>query len=135
MPELLAPAGDFEKLKFAFLYGADAVYAGGRDFGLRANAKNFSLEELKSATEYAHSLGKKFYVTVNIVFHDDNIDGLDDYLKYLAQIKVDGIIASDIVVIKRVKELNLDIVHTQTEFSMGLIFVCLRKQAFLTLEQ
>ena len=109
MPELLAPAGDFEKLKFAFLYGADAVYAGGRDFGLRANAKNFSLEELKSATEYAHSLGKKFYVTVNIVFHDDNIDGLDDYLKYLAQIKVDGIIASDIVVIKRVKELNLDI--------------------------
>lgn len=109
MPELLAPAGDFEKLKFAFLYGADAVYAGGRDFGLRANAKNFSLEELNEATKYAHSLGKKFYVTVNIVFHDDNIDGLDDYLKYLAEIKVDGIIASDIVVIKRVKELNLDI--------------------------
>lgn len=109
MPELLAPAGDFEKLKFAFLYGADAVYAGGRDFGLRANAKNFSLEELNEATKYAHSLGKKFYVTVNIVFHDDNIDGLDDYLKYLAEIKVDGIIASDIVVIKRVKELNLDL--------------------------
>ena len=59
MPELLAPAGDFEKLEFAYLYGADAVYFGGQNFSLRANAKNFSLEDMKKATEYAHSLGKK----------------------------------------------------------------------------
>ena len=107
MPELLAPAGDFEKLEFAFLYGADAVYFGGQNFSLRANAKNFSLEDMKKATEYAHSLGKKVYVTVNIVFHDSDFDGLDDYLKYLDSINIDGIIASDIAVIKRVQELKL----------------------------
>ena len=109
MVELLAPAGDFERLKFAFLYGADAVYFGGKDFSLRANAKNFSKEEIKEATEYAHNLGKKVYVTVNIVFHDEDTVGIDDYLKYLAGINVDGIIASDILVIKRVKELGLNI--------------------------
>ena len=107
MPELLAPAGDFEKLEFAYLYGADAVYFGGQNFSLRANAKNFSLEDMKKATEYAHSLGKKVYVTVNIVFHDSDFDGLDDYLKYLDSINIDGIIASDIAVIKRVQELKL----------------------------
>lgn len=107
MPELLAPAGDFEKLEFAYLYGADAVYFGGQNFSLRANAKNFSLADMKKATEYAHSLGKKVYVTVNIVFHDSDFDGLDDYLKYLDSINIDGIIASDIAVIKRVQELRL----------------------------
>lgn len=109
MPELLAPAGDFEKMEFAFLYGADAVYCGGQNFSLRANAKNFNLDELKQATLYAHSLNKKIYVTVNIVFHDDDFEGLDTYLQYLDQIKIDGIIASDISVIKRVKELNLSL--------------------------
>ncbi len=107
MPELLAPAGDFEKLKFAFLYGADAVYFGGQNFSLRANAKNFSLEDISIATKYAHHLGKKVYVTVNIVFHDSDFAGLDDYLLYLDSINVDGIIASDIAVIKRVQELKL----------------------------
>ena len=109
MPELLAPAGDFEIMKFAFLYSADAVYCGGQNFSLRANAKNFNLDELKQATLYAHSLNKKIYVTVNIVFHDDDFEGLDTYLQYLDQIKIDGIIASDISVIKRVKELNLSL--------------------------
>ena len=107
MAELLAPAGDFEKLEFAYLYGADAVYFGGQNFSLRANAKNFSLEDIKKATEYAHSLGKKVYVTVNIVFHNKDFDGLDEYLKYLDSINIDGIIASDIAVIKRVQELKL----------------------------
>ena len=109
MPELLAPAGDFEKMKFAYLYGADAIYCGGQNFSLRANAKNFSLEELKEATEYAHSLNKKIYVTVNIVFHDDDLNGLEDYLKYLDGIHIDGIIASDITVIKACQELNLNL--------------------------
>ena len=107
MPELLAPAGDFEKMKFAYLYGADAIYCGGQNFSLRANAKNFSLEELKEAAEYAHSLNKKIYVTVNIVFHDDDLNGLEDYLKYLDIIHIDGIIASDITVIKACQELKL----------------------------
>lgn len=109
MTELLAPAGDFERLYFAFLYGADAVYFGGQNFGLRANAKNFNLEEIKKATEYAHSLGKKVYVTVNIVFHDNDFAGLDEYLKFLDEINVDSIIVSDIAVIKRVKELGLNL--------------------------
>lgn len=119
MTELLAPAGDFEKLKFAFLYGADAVYFGGQNFSLRANAKNFNLEEMKEATTYAHSINKKVYITVNIVFHNQDLVGLDEYLKYLDSINVDGIIASDIFVIKKVKELNLN-------FS-----VCLSTQASL----
>lgn len=119
MPELLAPAGDFEKLEFAYLYGADAVYFGGQNFSLRANAKNFSLEDIKKATEYAHSLGKKVYVTVNIVFHNKDFEGLDEYLKYLDSINIDGIIASDIAVIKKVQELKL-------HFS-----VCLSTQASL----
>ena len=119
MPELLAPAGDFEKLEFAYLYGADAVYFGGQDFSLRANAKNFSLEDIKKATEYAHSLGKKVYVTVNIVFHNNDFTGLEEYLKYLDEVLVDGIIASDIAVIKLVKELKLK------------LSVCLSTQASL----
>ena len=106
-PELLAPAGSFEKAKIAFLYGADAVYFGGQNYSLRANAKNFDLEDIKKATEYAHSLNKKVYVTVNIVFHNENLEGLKDYLLYLESVNVDGIIASDIVVLKMIKDLKL----------------------------
>ena len=78
--ELLAPAGSIDRLKIALLYGADAVYFGGRNYSLRANAKNLGLTEIKEACEYAHSLGKKVYVTVNIVFHNEDVDGLKDYL-------------------------------------------------------
>ena len=74
--ELLAPAGNLEKLKFAYLYGADACYIGGRDYSLRANAKNFSIEEIKEACTYAHNLNKKVYVTVNIVFHSGDTNGI-----------------------------------------------------------
>ena len=93
MPELLAPAGDFEKMKYAFHYGADAIYCGGQNYSLRANAKNFTLEELNEAVTYAHNINKKIYVTVNIVFHDENLDGLKEYLIYLDKINIDGIIA------------------------------------------
>lgn len=109
MPELLAPCGDLDKLKYVFLYGADAVYVGGTDYSLRANAVNFSFEQLKSATEYTHNLGKKIYVTVNIIFHDKELKGLDKYLIFLDCIKVDGVIASDIVVIQTIKKLNLNL--------------------------
>lgn len=110
MCELLAPAGDLERLKIALLYGADAVYVGGRDYSLRANAKNFSVEELDGACKFAHSLGKKVYVTVNIVFHDKNLNNLDEYLKKLKEINVDAVIASDIVAVTKAKEVGLDVI-------------------------
>ena len=97
--ELLAPAGDLEKLKIAFLYGADAVYIGGRKYSLRANAKNFSLKEIEEAVLYAHHLKKKVYVTVNIVFHDKDLVGLDEYLDKLKNLGVDAVIVSDIVAV------------------------------------
>lgn len=118
MIELLSPAGDVERLKFAFLYGADAVYLGGRNFGLRANATNFSNDELRENTLYAHSLGKKVYVTVNIVFHNEDLEGIKDYLKFLSEIEVDAIIVSDPVVIKTLKDENIDLeVHLSTQAS------------------
>lgn len=119
MPELLAPAGDMEKLKIAYLYGADAVYIGGRNYSLRANAKNFSLEEIKEATIYAHALKKKLYVTVNIVFHEENLNGLEDYLKELDQIGIDAIIASDICVLALAKRLQVSFeLHLSTQSSV-----------------
>lgn len=118
MIELLSPAGDKERLFFAFLYGADAVYLGGQKFGLRANATNFTDQELKECVEYAHSLNKKVYVTVNMVFHNEDLDGLKEYLEYLSSIKVDAIIVSDPVVIKTVKENNIDLdIHLSTQAS------------------
>lgn len=117
--ELLAPAGDLERLKIAYHYGADAVYCAGKKYGLRANASNFTLEELRSATNIAHSLGKKIYVTVNILFHEEEVEGLDTYLKDLNKIGVDAIIASDILVIKKAKELHLSFeVHVSTQASI-----------------
>ncbi len=109
MTELLSPAGDFEKLKFACLYGADAVYIGGKDFSLRANATNFSLDEIKLATEYTHNLNKKLYVTVNIVFHDKDIVGLKEYLIELNKIKVDGIMISDPLILDIVRDNKLNL--------------------------
>lgn len=106
-PELLAPAGDFERLKYALHYGADAVYIGGQDFSLRANANNFSKDEIKTATKYVHELNKKIYVTINIIFHEKDIEGLEDYLIFLNKVKVDGIIINDPIIIELVKKNNL----------------------------
>lgn len=94
-PEVLAPAGDLEKLKFAFAYGADAVYAGGSLFGLRAYAGNLSEEEMKIGAQYAHRLKRKLYITVNIFAHEQDFIYLRSYLKRLRDIEVDGIIVSD----------------------------------------
>ena len=79
--ELLSPAGDLERLKLALLYGADVVYIGGYKYSLRANATNFSHEEMKEACDFAHKLGKKVYQTINIVFHNEDIDGVEEYIK------------------------------------------------------
>ena len=118
MIELLSPAGDFERLKFALRYGADAVYIGGKNYSLRANAINFTNEEIKEATKLAHSLNKKVYVTVNIVLHDENIDGLKEYLLFLDSVNVDAIIVSDIYIMSLWKELNLKMeLHVSTQAS------------------
>ncbi len=118
MIELLSPAGDKERLTFAFLYGADAVYLGGRSFGLRANATNFDYDELREAVEYAHSLNRRVYVTVNIVFHNEDIEGLLEYLKFLESIKVDAVIVSDPLVIETIKNSDIHIpIHLSTQAS------------------
>lgn len=109
MTELLAPAGDLERLKIAFLYGADACYIGGKKYSLRANAKNFTLEEMKIASEYASKLNKKIYVTINIFFHDSDIEGLEEYLKYLDSINIFGVIVSDILVVELINKLKLNL--------------------------
>ena len=118
MIELLAPAGSLERLKIAYLYGADAVYIGGYNYSLRANAINFNKDEMKEAVDFAHSLNKKLYVTVNIVLHNKELNGLKDYLKELEELKVDAIIVSDIAVINCVKKnkINLEI-HLSTQSS------------------
>ena len=116
--ELLAPAGDLERLKIAFLYGADAVYFGGQNYSLRANAKNFNIEDISNAVKFAHSLNKRVYVTVNIVFHDKDLEGLEEYLKELDHIKVDAIIVSDVVVMDIWKKLKLNMeLHISTQAS------------------
>lgn len=116
--ELLAPAGNLEKAKIALLYGADAVYVGGVSFSLRARASNFTIPILKELVDFAHNLNKKVYVTTNIVFHDEDTDGLDEYLKKLDEIKVDAIICSSFLIIERAKEItNLEI-HLSTQFSV-----------------
>ncbi len=118
MIELLAPAGNLERLKIAYLYGADAVYIGGYNYSLRANAINFSLAELKEAVSFAHNLQKKIYVTVNIVLHNKEIEGLVPYLQELASIGVDAVILSDIAVVKAItkNKINLEI-HLSTQAS------------------
>ena len=103
-PELLAPAGNMEKMKMALLYGADAVYLGGKAFGLRAFGGNFSQEELAEAVEFAHNLGKKVYVTVNIFPHNSDIAKLPEYLAFLDSIRVDAILVADLGIFTMAKK-------------------------------
>ena len=105
--ELLLPAGDLEKLKIAMIYGADSVYIGGCKFSLRANANNFTLDEISQAVKFAHKLNKKVYVTVNMIFHNEDIEELDEYLLALDKIGIDSYIISDFAVIETIKRLNI----------------------------
>ena len=114
--ELLAPAGDLEKLKWAIMYGADAVYLGGKKFSLRANATNFTIDEIKEGVKFAHEHNAKVYVTVNILFHEEDMTGLLEYLKELEDAKVDAIIVSDLFIIDLVKENNINLeIHISTQ--------------------
>lgn len=118
MTEVLSPAGDLERLKWALMYGADAVYIGGYNYSLRANANNFSIQDITEGVAFAHSLGKKVYVTVNILFHNEDLEGLTNYLTTLSDIGVDAFIVSDLAVIKRIRELNLKPeIHISTQES------------------
>lgn len=105
--ELLLPAGDLSRLKTACIYGADAVYIGGYNYSLRANANNFSLDEIREACEFAHKLNKKVYVTVNMIFHNEDLSGLDEYLMALDEIGIDSYIVSDFAVIEAIKRLKI----------------------------
>ena len=118
MTEILSPAGDLERLKWALIYGADAVYIGGYNYSLRANANNFSIDDIKEAVTFAHSLNKKVYVTVNILFHNNDLNGLDEYLSTLSNLGVDAFIVSDMSVIKRINKLKLKPeIHISTQES------------------
>lgn len=118
MVEVLSPAGDLDRLKWALIYGADAVYIGGTDYSLRANANNFSLSDIKEAVSFAHNLNKKVYVTVNIIMHNEDLDDLDEYLKNLSDIGIDAYIVSDMAVVKRIKEMKLSPeIHISTQES------------------
>ncbi|MCL2197562.1 MAG: U32 family peptidase [Defluviitaleaceae bacterium] len=116
MPELLSPAGDLARLKVAFSYGADAVYVGGRFLSMRAKARNFSHEDMAEGVRYAHGIGKKVYVAVNICAHNDDFDRLDEYLLWLEEIAADAVLVSDIGVFSRARAIlkNTEI-HISTQ--------------------
>jgi len=115
-PELLAPAGNLEKMKMALLYGADAVYLGGKAFGLRAFGGNFSREELQEGIAFAHGLGKKVYVTVNIFPHNEDLKPLPEYLEFLARAGADAILVADIGVFMIAKKVVPELeIHISTQ--------------------
>ena len=114
--ELLAPAGDLEKLKIAVLYGADAVYLGGTSFGLRAKAKNFTPEQMKEGVEFAHAHGVKVYVTCNIFAHNEDFAELPDYARFLKEIDVDAVLVADPGVFSVIRETVPDLdIHISTQ--------------------
>lgn len=119
MPELLSPAGNFEKLKAALLYGADAVYLAGNCFGMRSAADNFTNEEIYSAAEYTHQKGKKIYLTVNTMPHGYEYPVLREYLKSLADCPIDAMIVADLGVLTTVREILPEMeIHVSTQASI-----------------
>jgi len=117
MVELLAPAGDLEKLKIALMYGADAVFIGGQNFSLRARASNFTIDDIKEACEFAHERGKKVYITTNIIPHNEDLEGVLEYLKQLEEAKVDAIISASPYIIDQALENTSLEVHLSTQQS------------------
>ncbi len=114
--ELLAPAGNLEKLKLAILYGADAVYCGGHSYGLREGADNFTLEELEEAVKFVHDRNAKIYITVNMIPHNEELEGISEYLHQLADLGVDSLIVSDPGIISILQEEGIDVpIHLSTQ--------------------
>lgn len=119
MIELLAPAGDSLRAKVAYAYGADAVFVGGKRFSLRAKASNFDLDQIKDLASYAHKRHKKLFVTVNMLAHEEDLVGLETYLKALDDAKVDSIIVASLSMVKIAKALNLSFeLHLSTQLSI-----------------
>jgi putative protease len=115
-PELLAPAGNLEKLKMALLYGADAVFLAGKSFGLRAFSDNFTEDELKEGVDFAHRLQKKVYVTVNIFPHNEDLPMLPTYIKFLSDCHVDAVIIADLGVYRIIREIAPELpIHISTQ--------------------
>ncbi|MBO4212976.1 MAG: U32 family peptidase, partial [Clostridia bacterium] len=118
-PEILSPAGNFEKLISAVRFGADAVYLAGKNFGMRAASDNFSDDELLKAVEYLHERGKKLYLTVNVMPKGVEYQPLREFLTYVGSIGVDGIIAADLGVIETIRELLPEMpIHVSTQASI-----------------
>ena len=116
--ELLSPAGDLERLKVTLSYGADAVYIGGEKYSLRANAINFTLDQIKEGCDFAHKLGKKVYLTLNIVFHNEDMEGVEEYIKQVVDCGIDAIIVSDPFIISHIKKNYPSVeVHLSTQNS------------------
>lgn len=116
--ELLSPAGDLERLKVTLLYGADAVYIGGQAYSLRANATNFSLEEIKEGCTFAHKLNKKVYLTLNIVFHNEDMQDVESYIDNVVACGIDAFIVSDPFIISYIKNKHKNVeVHLSTQNS------------------
>ncbi|MFL6559104.1 MAG: peptidase U32 family protein, partial [Bacillus sp. (in: firmicutes)] len=119
-PELLAPAGNLEKLKIAVQYGADAVFIGGQEYGLRSNADNFTFEEMKEGVEFAKNYGARIYVTTNIFAHNENLDGLEEYILGLKETGITGIIVADPLIIETCRRLAPEIeIHISTQQSLS----------------
>ena len=116
--ELLSPAGDLERLKVTLLYGADAVYIGGEKYSLRANANNFSLDEIREGCRFAHSLGKRVHLTLNIVFHNEDMDEVEEYIGEVVDCGIDAFIVSDPFIISYIKKNYPQVeVHLSTQNS------------------
>lgn len=119
-PELLAPAGSLDKLKIAVMYGADAVFIGGQEFGLRSNADNFTLEEMAEGVRFANQYQVKIYVTTNIYAHNENMDGLEAYLQGVESVGVTGIIVADPLIIETCKRVAPKLeIHLSTQQSLS----------------
>ncbi len=118
-PEILSPAGDFSRLKFAIQYGADAVYLAGNEFGMRTASKNFDNNELKEAVEYSHARGVKVYVTLNTMPRSNEVERLPAFIEKLSEIGVDAVIVADIGVLKLVQKYAPKMsIHISTQTSI-----------------
>lgn len=116
--ELLAPAGDLERLKIAVMYGADAVFVGGKRFSLRSRASNFEVEDIKAGVEFANQYGAKIHVTVNMLPHDEDLAGLEEYIKDLDEVGVTAVICASLYIAKKVVAMKTNLeVHLSTQQS------------------
>ncbi len=123
--ELLAPAKDLNKALIALRYGADAVYVGGLEYSLRSRASNFSLQDIKTLVDFAHYYRKKVYVTVNMVFHDDDLKGIEDYIKTLEMMRVDALIIESLALMALIKKIAPKLeCHLSTQLSTTNSLAC-----------